>query len=255
MKRIIFCLMATMRLTDIMAQNTIHNTTFWGGTEMYLPLSEQARWGLFAEGYIKRANFFENPMGWFWRLGGTYYLKNGDRISGGLAYQYNFPYDAAMQPYGWPDWRIWQQYMIRKTGKRNSNHLWVHRFRPEERWLGRRYDSSDTHKGYDYYKFEWTFRYMIRSQWYLSKQFGLAVYDELHLRLASSEPGEHLIDQNRIYGGIIYALAPDRHWRIETGYMFQSVWNAVDDPISRTRINHTWRVTITADAPLRKHKK
>lgn len=258
MKYVIQILLSVTLTIKSFAQDeasTISNFTFWGGFEMYLPMYEGSRWGMFAEGYIKRIKFIEDPMGWFFRRGVSYYLKNGDRISGGMAYQYNFPYDEAMLPYNWPDWRIWQQYMIRKTSKRNPDHLWVHRFRPEERWLGRRYTTGGTAKGYDYYKFELTFRYMLRSQWYLNDRFGLAVYDELHLRLASSEPKERLVDQNRIYGGILYALDKNREWRIETGYMFHSIWNPADeDPFRRIRINHTWRVTLTADAPLIRRK-
>lgn len=236
-------------------EKPIQNTAFWGGTEMYMPLHEDSKWGLFAEGYVKQCNFFANPMGLFWRLGGSYYLKNGNRISGGVAYQYNYSYDEAMLPYAWPDWRIWQQYMIRKQSKKNPEHMWVHRLRPEERWFGRRYDDSQRQQGWDYYKFELTFRYMLRSQWYVAPRFGIAVYDEIHLRLASSEPNEKLVDQNRLYGGVIFALDEKREWRIETGYMFQSVWNAADEERILVRMNHTWRVTLTADVALCKSKK
>ncbi|HET6994318.1 MAG TPA: hypothetical protein VFI06_05005 [Chitinophagaceae bacterium] len=51
---------------------------------------------------------------------------------------------------------------------------------------------------------------------------------------------------------IIYALGQKREWRIETGYMFHSMWNAADETPGRIRINHTWRVTLTADVPLKK---
>lgn len=248
----VICLALSVECSAQDDTKTLNNFTFWGGFEMYLPLHEQSKWGLFAEGYIKRKDFLTQPMGWFWRLGGSYYLKNGNRISGGVAYQYNFPYDEAMLPYNWPDWRVWEQFMLRKTGKKHPQHLWVHRFRLEERWLGRREEGSTRSDGYDYYKFELTFRYMLRSQWYVTPRFGLALYDELHLRLASSEPGEKLVDQNRVYGGIVYALDKNKEWRIETGYMFHSMWNAADEKAGRIRINNTWRVTLTADAPLRK---
>src|SRR5688572_757107 len=71
---------------------TINNFTCWGGFELNMPFHERSAWGLFAEGYIKRKDLFAQPMGWFWRLGATHYLKNGNRLSGGLAYQYNYPY-------------------------------------------------------------------------------------------------------------------------------------------------------------------
>jgi hypothetical protein len=256
MKKFVLITMFGIGTIRSMAQSTgtISNFAVWPGFEVFMPLHENGRWGLFAEGYVKRVNFLKDPMGLFGRVGATYYLKNGNRISGGLAYQYNDAYDAGMLPYGWPDWRLWQQYMLRVESKKNKEHIWTHRFRLEERWLGRKNNALS--KGYDYYKHETTFRYMVRSQWYTSARFGVAVYDEVHLRIASSEPDERLLDQNRIYGGIIYALDKQREWRLETGYMFQSMWNpAEQDPNERIRINHTWRITLTADAPLRRKPK
>jgi len=227
------------------------NFSVWAGIEWYLPLSEQSRWGLFAEGYVKRTDFLKNPQGLFWRLGGSYYLKNGNRISAGLAEQYNYPYDEVALPYNWTDWRIWQQYMIRKVSSRNKDHLWVHRLRLEERWFGRKDDPQN--EGYDYYKFETTFRYMVRSQWYIAPRFGVAIYDELHLRVYSEERDEKILDQNRIYGGVIYSLDDNHYWRIETGYMFHSMWESPESVSGRERINHTWRITLTGDIPLKKN--
>src|SRR5262245_59496970 len=115
------------------SQDTPQNFAVWPGFEFLLPFREGGRWGLFAEGYMKLVDFVKNPQALFWRFGGTYYLKNGNHINGGLAWQYNYPYDEASLPYEWPDWRIWQQYMIRRSARKNKNQFWVHRFRLEER--------------------------------------------------------------------------------------------------------------------------
>jgi hypothetical protein len=72
--------------------------------------------------------------------------------------------------------------------------------------------------------------------------------------MASSEPNGILIDQNRIYRDNIYALNKVREWRIDTGYMFQGVWNSSDTEPGRERVNHTIRVTLTGDVPLSKKK-
>lgn len=236
---------------QVTAQEEVpQNFSVWTGWELYLPLHEGSSWGLFTEAYVKRVNFLKDPQGLFWRLGASYYLKNGNRLSGGVAWQYNYPYDAVALPYSWPDWRLWQQYMIRHVSARNKEHLWVHRLRLEERWFGRKNDPAND--GYDYYKFETTFRYMLRSQWYIKPRVGVAVYDEIHLRVYSEERDEKIFDQNRIYAGLIYALDKDRVWRVETGYMFHSMWNAPESEAGRERINHTWRITLTGDVPLSK---
>lgn len=234
--------------TAARSQDQPVNFSTWPGFELFMPFREGGKWGLFGEGYIKRVNFLKDPQGLFWRAGSTYYLPSGDRISGGVAWQYNYDYDEASLPYSWPDWRIWQQYMIRSVSAKNPDHMWVHRLRLEERWFGRKDDPSK--EGYDSYVFETTFRYMLRSQWYLRPRFGVAVYDELHMRLYSEERDEKFIDQNRIYAGVIYAFDRNRFWRIETGYMFHSMWEAPETAQGRTRINHTLRVSLTGDIPL-----
>ena len=206
------------------------NFSVWPGLELYMPFQEGSRWGLFAEGYVKRVNFLKDPQGLFWRLGGSYYLKNGNRISGGVAWQYNYPYDNAALPYSWADSRIWQQYMIRHVSAKNKEHLWVHRLRLEERWLARKNDPAND--GYDYYEFETTSRYMLRSQWYVKPRLGVAVYDEVHLRIYSQERDEKIFDQNRIYAGVDLCprQRPDLAYRDRLHVSFH-----VECPRERTR--------------------
>jgi hypothetical protein len=225
------------------------NSSNWSGFELYFPFREGAKWGLYTEGYLKRANFIKDPMGVETSLGVTYYLKNENRISGGFTYAYNDPYDAVALPYSWPDYRLWQQYMIRKAAKKNNDHLWVQRYRLEERWFYRK--SDPTSSNFDYPKYEMTLRCMLRSQWYIKPRFGLVLYDEVHLRVYSQERDQKYLDQNRIYGGIIYALDDHRRWRIESGYMFQSQWESPDSEVGRERINNILRITLTGDIPLK----
>lgn len=224
------------------------NITLWTGFESYIPFYEGSRYGLFAEGYMKRSDFVASKQGWFWRVGGSYYLKNGNRISGGFAYQYNFPYDDVSEPYNWIDYRIWQQYMIRKTSA-NGKKIWVQRIRPEERWLGRGSETSPN--AVDHYQFEITFRYMLRRQWWFNETIGAAVYDEIHLRLTDLD-AERLIDQNRLYAGFIFALDKKKQTHIETGYMWQGMYNSADYQDGHKRINHTFRVTFTSDLPMKR---
>lgn len=250
LRMIVIATSITAAFQAVAQEDVPQNFCVWPGFEVFMPFREGSRWGLFAEGYVKRVNFLKDPQSLFLRLGGSYYLKNGNRMTGGIAWQYNYPYDAVALPYSWPDSRIWQQYMIRRASPKNKEHLWVHRLRLEERWLARKNDPADD--GYDSYKFETTFRYMLRSQWYIRPRVGLAVYEEVHLRVYSEERDERIFDQNRIYAGLIYALDKDRLWRIETGYMFLSMWNAPENEPGRQRLNHTWRITLTGDVPLRK---
>ena len=78
----------------------------------------------------------------------------------------------------------------------------------------------------------------------------LSFYDEIHLRLLPTE--EKLADQNRLYAGLIFYLDDRRLWRLETGYMLQSIWRSGENEQGLKRTNHTLRVTITSDAPFGK---
>ncbi len=250
MMRILYiCLAALVLAAGVAAQDeTPQNATAWYGYEGYHPFEEGKPWGLMLEGYVKRDKIITEPVGVFFRVGLNYDLKNGDRITGGYAFQYNNPYDSASEPYNWPDNRIWQQYLWRRpVGKTKRSQL-VQRFRMEQRWLGRK--SPPLFDKVTDWKFENTFRYQLRFVTPLSKKVSLALYDEIHLRLPPPE-AEKVLDQNRAYAGLIFYLDQKRLWRLETGYMYQSTFNSADDASGRKRINHTLRMTITSDAPFR----
>ena len=129
---IVLCFIYTNRLN---AQSQPVNFTGWFQYEGLHTFKEGKPWGLFGEAIIKRNDIVLKEMQYFLRVGVNYNFKTGNRIAGGLAYQYNLPYDEVSQPYNWPDYRIWEQYLIRNPVK---NGLWMHRFRMEQRWLGRK---------------------------------------------------------------------------------------------------------------------
>lgn len=203
-----------------------------------------------AEWYIKRNDVVVQPMQWFFRIGLNYQLNNGNRITGGYAYQYNVPYDEVSEPYSWSDHRIWEQYLIRKPFKNDKRGMYIHRFRMEQRWLQRK--EAPSYEKTEAWKFENTFRYQFKVNIPINDRWSASFYDELHLRLSSFDT-EKLIDQNRIYAGMVYYVDKKREWRIEPGYMFQSTWNSVETVEGRKRINHVLRITITSDAPFSKH--
>jgi hypothetical protein len=231
------------------SDSTIVNTNFWVGSEFDLPTKKGAKWGSYAEVIVQRANFLTNTQGWYVNLGATYFLKKNMSLGGGAALQYNVPYDDASLPYALPDYRVWQQFMIKNTGKINPAFKWANRFKFEEKWLGRRYPNSLRTEGYDYYKNELTFRWLIRVLYYPTHHFGFVVNNELFFRLLSTVPGEKLLDQNRTYAGIVYAFDDARDYRVELGYMQQDVWNAADELSLKVRINHVMRIMFHIEIP------
>lgn len=227
---------------------TPQNATAWYGYEGYHPFVEGKPWGIMLEGYVKRNKIVTEPQGLFFRAGLNYELKSGDRITGGYAYQYNNPYDDEAEPYGWSDHRIWEQYMWRRNFGKDKHSQLVQRFRVEQRFLQRK--EAPQYERTAEWKFENTFRYQLKYTVPIAKSVSLSFNDEIHLRLSPTD--EKLLDQNRLYGGLIFYLDEKRLWRLETGYMLQSTWRSGDDEHGLKRTNHTFRVTITSDAPLRK---
>ena len=228
------------------AQNAPVNLTGWYGYEGFHPFKEGKPWGLFGEAIIKRNHLVIDRMQEFVRLGINYSLQNGNRITGGFAYQYNVPFDAVSEPYNWPDYRIWEQYLIRKPVAKG---MWQHRFRLEQRWLGRK--SSVAVANIDEYKFENTFRYMLKKTFVLNSKMYAILFDEIHLRMPPPE-FEKLFDQNRIYAGMGFNLDEKKWWRIETGMMLQSVFSSSVDAVGKKRTNMAFRITLASDAPFRK---
>lgn len=231
-----------------LAQNIPHNLAAWIGYEMYLPFKENGKWGLLLEGYSKANKGMSELQGAFYRIGVNYYTKKGNRWGAGYAYQWNLPYDEVALPYNNPDYRIYEQFLWRIVRK-NGDLLWTQRFRMEQRWLGRKNGPDYDTGGYDYYKFENTFRYLLRFQRWYYPRWAFVAYEELHIRTTALGDDEHLIDQNRIYLGAAYALNAKREMRIELGYMNQSFWRSPETQSGRSRVNHTIRLTFTKDLP------
>jgi hypothetical protein len=226
------------------------NAVGWYGYEVYHPFIQGKPWGLMSEAFAMRDNIITDPMQWFFRIGLNYQLSNGNRITGGYAYQYNIPYDETSEPYSWSDHRIWEQYLVRKPFKKNKKNMWMHRFRMEQRWLQRK--ASPDYTKTSNWDFQNTLRYQFRVNLAIRNKWSVNLNDEIFLRAPPPE-AKKIVDQNWFYAGLVYYIDKKRLWRIEPGYMFQSTWNSPDDLAGRKRINHVFRLVITSDAAFSKH--
>jgi hypothetical protein len=238
--------------TKVNAQKMEQNVAAWVGYEMYLSFKENGRWGLLLEGYSKGNQFVSELQGSFYRVGANYYLKNGNRLGAGFAYQWDLPYDEVSLPYNNPDYRIYEQFIWR-IAKKEGKEVWSQRFRVEQRWLGRKDDPDSDSDHFDYYKFENTFRYQVRYQLWFKDRWAAVVYDEVHIRTNAASSNENYLDQNRLYLGTAYSLDKRREIRLEVGYMNQIFWKSPDTESGLSRMNHTIRVTLTADLPLKRN--
>jgi len=229
---------------EVQGQSYPVNYTGWYGYEGYHAFKEGNPWGLMGEAYWIRDQVILKQNALFIRAGLNYYLPSGNRINAGFAYQYNYPYDDASLPYNWPDYRLFQQYLIRVHKPKG---LWQFRFRIEERWLGRKTDVAQT--TFDYYKYETSAIVMVKKSFDFGEKFYGVLYDEVWLVF---NPLDRILDQNRAYAGLGMNLDKDKEWRIEIGYMHQPNFSSSVDTDNRSRLNHALRVTVTSDVPFRR---
>lgn len=242
----ICCLLLIVSILPIMnaAAQTPVNYTGWYGYEGYHAFKEGNRWGLMGEAFWIRDEVILKQNGLFARLGLNYYLPSGNRINAGIAYQYNYPYDESSQPYNWPDYRLFQQYLIRISRQKG---MWQFRFRVEERWLGRKTDPAQT--TFNYYKYETSLIMMAKKSFNLGEKYYAVLYDEIWLVF---NPLDRILDQNRAYLGFGMNLDEKKEWRLEVGYMNQPSFTGSPDTNERSRMNHALRLTLVSDVPFKR---
>jgi hypothetical protein len=241
---LVFCIGLAFQDTSVQAQSYPVNFTGWYGYDAYHAFKEDEPWGLWIESYWIRQDVIMKQNALFARVGLNYYLKSGNRITGGFAYQYNYPYDAASKPYEWPDYRIFQQYLIRVHKPKG---LWQFRFRLEERWLGRKTDPASN--AFDHYQYETSLIAMIKKSFVINETFFAVLSEEIWLLF---DTPERMLDQNRLYSGIGMNLDKSKEWHLELGYMYQPNFTGSPDTDEKSRVNHALRVTLTSDAPFKR---
>ena len=241
---LIFCCF----ILKVSAQNEPVNYVGWYSYNGYHTLNQDNNLALIAEGTMQRNNIIIQPMQWAYRVGISYQFKNEDRIAGGYAFQYNYPYDAASQPYNAINRRIWEQYTIRSSNK-IWNGLFTHRFRLEQIWTQQK--SSPDYTTTSGWKFDNVFRYQINYNLPLNTKWSANFYDEIFLNMYNLQ-NQKVLNQNRIYAGMIYNLDQSHIWKISAGYMFQSVWNTQENQEGRKRINNVLRIAIISDLSFNK---
>lgn len=116
----------------------------------------------------------------------------------------------------------------------------------EQRWLARKDDPVED--GFDEYKFENTFRYMLQRTFVFNPKIYGILFGEIHLRTMTFEP-EKVLDQNRLFAGVGFNLDKRKWWRIETGYMYQLIYQSSPESNGKQRVKYVFRVYLVSDIP------
>jgi hypothetical protein len=170
-----------------------YNNTNWLQVFATIPLDK--KWSVHAEYQWRRTNGLKNWQQGLFRTGINYRLSSTIILHAGYAEAETFAYGAwPLANNGtFPEHRIYEQFTLRQPV---NKFLFTHRFRIEQRWLGR--VKAGSNREIEDWLFLHRFRYQFRSQLSLSKKWYAAAADEIFIG-AGKNVGVNIFDQNRIF--------------------------------------------------------
>ncbi len=197
------------------------NNINWLQTFNTISLSK--KWSLHLEYQWRRTDGLKNWQQSLLRIGANYKLN--DNVAAHLGYGWieTFPYgDYPIANNGtFPEHRIYEQISFRQPVNKI---LFTHRFRIEQRWLGRVKAGTAGNREIEDWFFLHRFRYQFRTQYPFytkgDKQFYGAAADEIFIG-AGKNLGINIFDQNRLF--LLFGFKLNKKISIEAGYMNQTL--------------------------------
>lgn len=200
------------RITD---RNAIGWLCFFGTWHLDKKIS------LHAEYQFRRTQWLEAPQQHLLRFGVNYRRNEAITWHAGYGFIKTYPYGEypiASSGVPFPEHRLYEQLLLRQTSGKSR---FLHRFRLEQRWLGKP-DPNDAEKIES-----WTYlnriRYLVRFQYPLqmimpSGKLYAAAYDEVFIGFGENI-GANVFDQNRL--GLLMGYSFNEMISIEGGFLSQ----------------------------------
>ncbi|MEI2739045.1 MAG: DUF2490 domain-containing protein [Chitinophagaceae bacterium] len=181
------------------------------------------KWSLHLEYQWRREKGLKYWQQSLLRIGANYKLN--DNVTAHLGYGWieTFPYgDFPIASAGtFPEHRIYEQITLRQPVKRWS---FSHRFRTEQRWLGRVKSNSGRNREIESWSFLHRFRYQFRVLYPLASRSVKLPYvvaaDEIFIG-AGKNVGVNIFDQNRVF--LLFGYQLNKTFSFETGYFNQTL--------------------------------
>lgn len=192
-----------------------HNNTNW--LQLFNTIKLNKNWSLHAEYQWRREHGLKNWQQSLFRFGVNNKLSEQITVHLGYAFVETFSYgDFPIAVSGtFPEHRIYEQIIFRQPIKK---WIFTHRFRIEQRWLGRVKASSNGE--IEEWLFLHRFRYQFRTQFTFSPKWYAVAGDEIFIG-AGKNIGINIFDQNRIFLSAGHKLGPTVS--IEVGYFNQTL--------------------------------
>jgi hypothetical protein len=195
------------------------NNTNWFQT--FTTVSLQKKWSLHLEYQWRRESGLKYWQQSLLRIGANYKLNDQVTLHAGYGWIETYPYgDFPIASAGtFPEHRLYEQLNLRQPVAK-----WVfsHRFRIEQRWLGRM--KPGTIREVENWLFLHRFRYQFRAQYPLwnkgDKQLYAAAADEIFIG-AGKNVGANIFDQNRVF--LLLGFKLSKRLSLEAGYFNQTL--------------------------------
>jgi hypothetical protein len=207
---------------NIHSQNDrVNDYNYLNWLQTFNTISLNKKWSLHLEYQWRRDDGLKYWQQSLLRVGANYKLNDNITAHLGYAWIETFPYgDYPIANNGtFPEHRIYEQISFRQPV---NKFLFTHRFRVEQRWLGR--VKAGTDREIEDWLFLHRFRYQFRMQhpFYTNgdKQLYGAAADEIFIG-AGKNIGVNIFDQNRIFLLLGYKL--NKKLSIEAGYFNQTL--------------------------------
>ena len=221
MKRLI-CVPVLLITISLYAQNDrLNDFNCLNWIQSFNTIALNKKWSLHLEYQWRRTSGLKYWQQSLLRIGANYKLNENIVLHGGYAWIETFPYgDYPIASAGtFPEHRLYQQISFRQPVNRWT---FTHRFRIEQRWLGKVQPGTD--RKIEDWTFLYRFRYQFRTQYPFwsnnDKLFYGAIADEIFIG-AGKELGINIFDQNRIF--LLTGFKFNKNFSIEAGYFNQTL--------------------------------
>jgi hypothetical protein len=214
----IFLLIIVVASLKAIAQNdrsNDYNTIVWLQTFHTIKLDK--KWSLHGEYQWRRTDGLKNWEQSLLRIGANYKINDNVIIHAGYAWAETFPYGKHPIAVNgtFPEHRFYEQLTLRQP---MNKFLFTHRFRIEQRWLGR--VKAGTDREIEEWLYANRFRYQFRTQYNFNTKWYAVAADEVFIG-AGKNVGVNVFDQNRIF--LLVGIKLNKNISIEGGYFNQTL--------------------------------
>jgi hypothetical protein len=221
MRRLFTILLLIFNINSFSQNDRVNDHNYLNWLQTFNTISLNKKWSLHLEYQWRRDDGLKYWQQSLLRIGANY--KFNDNITAHLGYAWveTFPYgDYPIANNGtFPEHRIYEQISFRQP---LNKFLFTHRFRIEQRWLGR--VKAGTDREIEDWLFLHRFRYQFRMQYPFytkgDKQLYAAAADEIFIG-AGKNVGINIFDQNRII--LLLGYKFNKNLSIEAGYFNQTL--------------------------------